>query len=154
LTPSYSGIIGRGWLARGGTYVVANLRGGGEYGPQWHLSAIKENRHRVYEDFAAVAEDLVTRGIATRERLGIEGGSNGGLLMGVTLPGPPRVVGAIVCRAPLWDRRGYHDLRAGAWGMAECGDPRGRGGWPSRRPFPPSHTVSADKQSPPVLFIT
>ena len=65
LTPSYSGIIGRGWLARGGTYVVANLRGGGEYGPQWHLSAIKEHRHRVYEDFAAVAADLVTRGITT-----------------------------------------------------------------------------------------
>ncbi len=87
LTPAYSGIIGRGWLARGGTYVVANLRGGGEYGPQWHLSAIKENRHLVYEDFAAVATDLVTRGITTRARLGIEGGSNGGLLMGDRQPG-------------------------------------------------------------------
>src|SRR5262249_11199356 len=107
LTPSYSGIIGRGWLARGGTYVVANLRGGGEYGPQWHLSAIKENRHRVYEDFAAVAEDLVTRGITTRKRLGIEGGSNGGLLMGVMLTRYPQLFGAIVCQVPLLDMRRY-----------------------------------------------
>jgi len=94
LTPSYSGVIGRGWLARGGTYVVANLRGGGEYGPQWHMGAVKENRHLVYEDFAAVAADLVKRGITTQERLGIEGGSNGGLLMGVMLTRYPELFGA------------------------------------------------------------
>src|SRR5262249_27652265 len=150
----YSGIIGRGWLARGGTYVVANLRGGGEYGPQWHLSAIKENRHRVYEDFAAVAEDLVTRGIASRERLGIEGGSNGGLLMGVMLTRSPHLSGATVCGRPRLDRGRYHELRAGAWGRAEWGAPREPAEGDSLRPFPPHHTAPADQQSPPVLFIT
>ena len=154
LTPSYSGVIGRGWLARGGTYVVANLRGGGEYGPQWHLSAIKENRHRVYEDFAAVAEDLVTRGIATRERLGIEGGSNGGLLMGVMLTRYPQLFGAIVCQVPLLDMWRYHELLAGASWMAEYGDPREPAEWAHLRPFSPYHNASADQQYPPVLFIT
>jgi len=154
LTPSYSGVIGRGWLARGGTYVVANLRGGGEYGPQWHLSAIKENRHRVYEDFAAVAEDLVTRGIATRKRLGIEGGSNGGLLMGVMLTRYPQLFGAIVCQVPLLDMRRYHELLAGASWIAEYGDPREPAEWEYLRPFSPYHNASADQQYPPVLFIT
>ncbi|MFI7427451.1 prolyl oligopeptidase family serine peptidase [Micromonospora sp. NPDC049836] len=79
-TPDYDGVIGRGWVARGGTYVVANIRGGGEYGPEWHRAAMRENRPRAYEDFAAVAADLVERGITTPAQLGIEGGSNGGLL--------------------------------------------------------------------------
>jgi len=154
LTPAYSGIIGRGWLARGGTYVVANLRGGGEYGPEWHLSAIKENRHLVYEDFAAVAEDLVTRGIATRDRLGIEGGSNGGLLMGVMLTRYPQLFGAIVCQVPLLDMWRYHELLAGASWMAEYGDPREPEEWEYIRPFSPYHNVSAGGRYPPVLFIT
>jgi len=154
LTPSYSGIIGRGWLARGGTYVVANLRGGGEYGPDWHTSAIKEHRHRVYEDFAAVAADLVTRGITTRDRLGIEGGSNGGLLMGVMLTRYPQLFGAIVGQVPLLDMRRYHELLAGASWMAEYGDPRESAEWDYLRPFSPYHNASADQRYPPVLFIT
>jgi prolyl oligopeptidase len=154
LTPSYSGIIGRGWLARGGSYVVANLRGGGEYGPQWHLSAIKEHRHLVYEDFAAVAEDLVARGIATRGRLGIEGGSNGGLLMGVMLTRYPQLFGAIVSQVPLLDMRRYHELLAGASWMAEYGDPREPAEWDYIRPFSPYHNVTAGERYPPVLFIT
>jgi prolyl oligopeptidase len=154
LTPSYSGIIGRGWLARGGTYVVANLRGGGEYGPGWHLSAIKENRHLVYEDFAAVAADLVTRGIATRDRLGIEGGSNGGLLMGVMLTRYPQLFGAIVSQVPLLDMHRYHELLAGASWMAEYGDPREPAEWDYIRPFSPYHNASATDRYPPVLFIT
>jgi prolyl oligopeptidase len=154
LTPSYSGIIGRGWLARGGTYVVANLRGGGEYGPGWHLSAIKENRHLVYEDFAAVAADLVTRGIATRDRLGIEGGSNGGLLMGVMLTRYPQLFGAIVSQVPLLDMHRYHELLAGASWMAEYGDPREPAEWDYIRPFSPYHNASATGRYPPVLFIT
>jgi prolyl oligopeptidase len=154
LTPSYSGIIGRGWLARGGTYVVANLRGGGEYGPDWHLSAIKANRHLVYEDFAAVAGDLVTRGITTRGRLGIEGGSNGGLLMGVMLTRYPELFDAVVSQVPLLDMRRYHELLAGASWMAEYGDPREPAEWEYLRPFSPYHNVSADRQYPPVLFIT
>ena len=154
LTPSYSGIIGRGWLARGGTYVVANLRGGGEYGPEWHLSAIKENRHLVYEDFAAVAADLVTRGITTRDRLGIEGGSNGGLLMGVMLTRYPKLFGAVVSQVPLLDMRRYHELLAGASWMAEYGDPRESDEWEYMRPWSPYHNVSATEHYPPVLFIT
>jgi prolyl oligopeptidase len=154
LTPSYSGIIGRGWLARGGTYVVANLRGGGEYGPQWHLSAIKENRHLVYEDFAAVAADLVSRGITTRARLGIEGGSNGGLLMGVMLTRYPELFGAVVSQVPLLDMRRYHELLAGASWMAEYGDPREPAEWAYLRPFSPYQNASADEHYPPVLFIT
>jgi prolyl oligopeptidase len=154
LTPSYNGIIGRGWLARGGTYVVANLRGGGEYGPQWHLSAIKEHRHLVYEDFAAVAADLVTRGIATRDLLGIEGGSNGGLLMGVMLTRYPQLFGAIVSQVPLLDLRRYNELLAGASWMAEYGDPREPAEWDYIRPFSPYHNTSATDRYPPVLFIT
>jgi prolyl oligopeptidase len=154
LTPSYSGIIGRGWLARGGTYVVANLRGGGEYGPQWHLSAIKEHRHLVYEDFAAVAADLVTRGITTRDLLGIEGASNGGLLMGVMLTRYPQLFGAIVSQVPLLDLRRYHELLAGASWMAEYGDPREPAEWDYIRPFSPYHNTSATDRYPPVLFIT
>jgi len=154
LTPSYSGIIGRGWLARGGTYVVANLRGGGEYGPRWHLSAIKEHRHLVYEDFAAVAVDLVTRGIATRDLLGIEGASNGGLLMGVMLTRYPQLFGAIVSQVPLLDLRRYNELLAGASWMAEYGDPREPAEWDYIRPFSPYHNTSATDRYPPVLFIT
>ncbi len=154
LTPSYSGIIGRGWLARGGTYVVANLRGGGEYGPEWHLSAIKENRHLVYEDFAAVATDLVTRGITTRDQLGIEGGSNGGLLMGVMLTRYPELFGAIVSQVPLLDMRRYNELLAGASWMAEYGDPRDPAEWEYMRPFSPYQNAAAGRHYPPVLFIT
>ncbi len=154
LTPSYSGVIGRGWLGRGGTYVVANLRGGGEYGPVWHQSATKEHRHRVYEDFAAVAEDLVSRGITTTARLGIEGGSNGGLLMGVMLTRYPQLFGAIVSQVPLLDMRRYHELLAGASWMAEYGDPRDPAEWEYLRPFSPYHNVTRGAQYPPVLFIT
>jgi prolyl oligopeptidase len=154
LTPSYSGIVGRGWLARGGTYVVANLRGGGEYGPDWHLSAVKQHRHRVYEDFAAVAADLVSRGITTRELLGIEGGSNGGLLMGVMLTRYPELFGAIVGQVPLLDMKRYHELLAGASWMAEYGDPREPAEWEYLRPFSPYHNVSAGQPYPPVLFMT
>ncbi len=154
LTPSYSGVIGRGWLARGGTYVVANLRGGGEYGPQWHMGAVKENRHLVYEDFAAVAADLVKRGITTQERLGIEGGSNGGLLMGVMLTRYPELFGAIVIQVPLLDMQHYHELLAGASWMAEYGDPREPLQWEFIKPFSPYHNVSAGQPYPPVLMLT
>jgi prolyl oligopeptidase len=154
LTPSYSGVIGRGWLARGGTYVVANLRGGGEYGPEWHMSATKASRHVVYEDFAAVATDLVNRGITTPAQLGIEGGSNGGLLMGVMLTRYPELFGAIVAQVPLLDMRRYHELLAGASWMAEFGDPREPAEWDYLRLYSPYHNVAADRHYPPVLLIT
>jgi prolyl oligopeptidase len=154
LTPSYSAVMGRGWLTRGGTYVVANIRGGGEYGPRWHLAAMRENRHRAYEDFAAVAQDLVTRGITTPERLGIQGGSNGGLLMGVMLTTRPELFGAIVCQVPLLDMRRYHKLLAGASWMAEWGDPDEPDDWAFLRTYSPYHLVRADGTYPPVLFVT
>ncbi len=93
MVPAYGGGVGRAWLERGHTYVIANIRGGGEYGPTWHTQALKENRHKVFEDFAAVAKDLVARGITTAEQLGIQGGSNGGLLMGVMLTRYPSLFG-------------------------------------------------------------
>ncbi|WAL67426.1 prolyl oligopeptidase family serine peptidase [Amycolatopsis cynarae] len=152
--PGYSGVTGRGWLARGGTYVLANIRGGGEYGPGWHTQAIKENRYRVYEDFAAVAADLVDRGITTADRLGIQGGSNGGLLMGVMLTRYPELFGAIVCQVPLLDMRRYHLLLAGASWMAEYGDPDDPIEWDFIRRYSPYQNVHSGGKYPPTLFMT
>ncbi|WP_024877156.1 prolyl oligopeptidase family serine peptidase [Saccharomonospora piscinae] len=154
LTPSYSGVVGRGWLARGGTYVVANLRGGGEYGPEWHSQVVKTNRLKVYEDFAAVARDLVRRGVTTPEALGVQGGSNGGLLTGVMLTRYPELVGAVVSQVPLLDMRRYHNLLAGASWMAEYGDPDDPGEWEYLRRYSPYHNVRRDRAYPPTLFVT
>ncbi|MDQ4116185.1 MAG: prolyl oligopeptidase family serine peptidase [Actinomycetota bacterium] len=154
LTPSYSPVIGRGWLERGGTYVVANIRGGGEYGPSWHTAALLEHRHRAYEDFAAVARDLVGRGITTRERLAIHGGSNGGLLMGVMLTRYPELFGAIVIMVPLLDMRRFHLLLAGASWRAEYGDPDSETDWGWISQYSPYQHVRRDVQYPPVLVTT
>ncbi|QDY11868.1 S9 family peptidase [Micromonospora sp. HM134] len=154
LTPHYDGVLGRGWLARGGTYVVANIRGGGEYGPRWHRAALRENRPRAYEDFAAVATDLVTRGITTPGQLGIEGGSNGGLLMGAMLTRYPALVGAVVAHVPLLDMRRYHLLLAGASWTAEYGDPDDPADWAFLRGYSPYHNVRPGVTYPPVLFVT
>jgi prolyl oligopeptidase len=147
-------MTGRGWLARGGTYAVANIRGGGEYGPDWHNSAIKANRFRVYEDFAAVARDLVSRGITTPARLGIQGGSNGGLLMGVMLAKHPELFGAVVGQVPLLDMRRYHRLLAGASWMAEYGDPDDPAEWAYIKEYSPYHNVHSGRSYPPLLLIT
>src|SRR5204862_6045147 len=117
--PAYNAVLGRGWLARGGRYVLANIRGGGEYGPRWHHAAMRENRPRAYEDFAAVAADVVARGLTTHRQLGAEAASNGGLLTGVMLTRYPRLFGAVVSQVPLLDLRRYHELLAGASWMAE-----------------------------------
>ncbi|WP_422755104.1 prolyl oligopeptidase family serine peptidase [Micromonospora sp. WMMD708] len=154
LTPHYDGVLGRGWLARGGTYVVANIRGGGEYGPRWHRAALRENRPRAYEDFAAVAADLVTRGITTPGQLGIEGGSNGGLLMGAMLTRYPTLVGAVVANVPLLDMRRYHLLLAGASWTAEYGDPDDPADWAFLRGYSPYHNVRPGVTYPPVLLVT
>ncbi|WP_436523413.1 prolyl oligopeptidase family serine peptidase [Actinoplanes sp. HUAS TT8] len=154
LTPGYDGVLGRGWLTRGGTYVVANIRGGGEYGPDWHKAALRENRPRAYEDFAAVAADLVTRGITVPSRLGITGGSNGGLLMGVMLTRYPELFGAVVASVPLLDMRRYTKLLAGKSWAAEYGDPDVESDWAFIREFSPYHQVRADRPYPPILFLT
>ncbi|MGO4441911.1 prolyl oligopeptidase family protein [Mycobacterium sp. 2YAF39] len=153
-TPGYAGVLGRLWLARGGTYVLANIRGGGEYGPTWHTQAMRENRHLVYEDFAAVASDLVERGITTVEGLGAQGGSNGGLLMGVMLTRYPELFGALVCSVPLLDMRRFHLLLAGASWMAEYGDPDDPDDWAFISEYSPYQNISADRRYPPVLITT
>ena len=154
MTPGYSGVTGRLWLARGGTYVLANIRGGGEYGPTWHTQTRRENRHRVDEDFAAVAGDLVDRGITTVSRLGAMGGSNGGLLMGIMLTKYPELFGALVCSVPLLDMRRFHLLLAGASWVAEYGDPDDPDDWEFISKYSPYQNVSADRVYPPVLFTT
>ncbi|WP_428100483.1 prolyl oligopeptidase family serine peptidase [Candidatus Rariloculus sp.] len=123
LTPGYSPIVGHSWLARGGAYAVANIRGGGEYGPRWHQAALKENRQVAYDDFIAVAEDLIERGLTSTGHLGIRGGSNGGLLTGVMLTQRPDLWNAVVVQVPLLDMRRYNRLLAGASWMAEYGNP-------------------------------
>ncbi len=153
LQPHYSGSIGRAWLNRGGVYVIANIRGGGEYGPQWHQAALKANRPRAYEDFAAVAEDLVRRGVTSARHLGAEGGSNGGLLMGNMLTLYPQLFGAIACEVPLLDMKRYTHLSAGASWMAEYGNPD-TADWNFIKTFSPYQNVKKDAHYPPVLFYT
>ena len=152
--PNYSGLIGRAWLDAGGVYVVANIRGGGEYGPRWHQAALKQNRLRAYEDFAAVAEDLIARRITTPKHLGIRGGSNGGLLVGNMFVLYPQLFGAVVCQVPLLDMRRYHKLLAGASWMAEYGNPDDPTEWAFIKTFSPYFNVSAEGRYPPVLFMT
>ncbi|MCV7192521.1 prolyl oligopeptidase family serine peptidase [Mycolicibacterium brumae] len=152
--PGYGGVLGRLWLSRGGTYVLANIRGGGEYGPAWHTQATREGRHLVAEDFAAVATDLVDRGITTVDRLGAQGGSNGGLLMGIMLTRYPQLFGALVCSVPLLDMRRYHKLLAGASWMAEYGDPDNPEDWAFISEYSPYQNISADAHYPALLMTT
>jgi len=154
LTPGYSGVLGRLWLARGGTYAMANIRGGGEYGPGWHTQAMREGRHKVAEDFAAVADDLVNRGITTVEQLGAQGGSNGGLLMGIMLTKYPEKFGALVCDVPLLDMKRYHLLLAGASWVAEYGDPDNPDDWAFISEYSPYQNISTGRNYPPVLMTT
>ncbi|THD77637.1 MAG: S9 family peptidase [Phenylobacterium sp.] len=122
-TPGYSPTVGKLWLETGGVYVVANIRGGGEFGPRWHNAGLKLNRMRVYDDFFAVSQDLIARKITSPRRLGIMGGSNGGLLMGVALTQHPELYRAIVIQVPLFDMIGYTHIGAGASWVGEYGDP-------------------------------
>jgi prolyl oligopeptidase len=153
MTPAYLGTIGKAWLERGGTYVVANIRGGGEYGPAWHQSALKEHRHRAYEDFAAVARDLVERGVTDRDHLAVRGGSNGGLLTGNMLTQYPELFGAVVIQVPLLDMKRYSHLLAGASWMAEYGDPD-TSDWEFIRTFSPYHLLAEGTEYPPVFLLT
>ncbi|MGQ4660418.1 prolyl oligopeptidase family serine peptidase [Lysobacter sp. F6437] len=154
MTPGYSGSVGKGWLEKGGVYAVANIRGGGEYGPRWHQAALKQNRHKAYEDFAAVAQDLVARKITSADKLGIQGGSNGGLLMGNMLTQYPELFGAIVVQVPLLDMQRYHKLLAGASWMAEYGNPDKPEEWAFIKTFSPYHLYDPAKDYPPTLFMT
>lgn len=154
LTPNYSASAGRGWLSRGGVYVIANIRGGGEYGPRWHQAALKQNRLRAYEDFAAVAKDLVARKVTSKAHLGIQGGSNGGLLVGNMVTLYPDLFEAAVCQVPLLDMKRYNKLLAGASWMAEYGNPDKPEEWDFIRHFSPYHNVKKGTDYPSVLFTT
>ncbi|OZC47208.1 S9 family peptidase [Rhodococcus sp. WWJCD1] len=156
MTPGYSGATGRAWLERGGTYVVANIRGGGEYGPSWHTQVLRAGRHLVHEDFAAVARDLVTRGITTTDRLAAQGGSNGGLLMGIMVTKYPELFGALVCQVPLLDMKRYHLLLAGASWVAEYGDPDDPDEWEFISQYSPYQNVvpASERRYPPILIAT
>lgn len=152
--PSYRAGVGAAWLEKGGVYAVANIRGGGEFGPGWHQAALKANRNKAFEDFAAVARDLVTRGITSPRHLGAQGGSNGGLLMGNMITTYPELFGAIVVQVPLLDMLRYHKLLAGASWVGEYGNPDDpeEAGFLAR--YSPYHNVRADRRYPPVLFTT
>lgn len=153
LTPAYSAGLGIGWLERGGAYAIANIRGGGEYGPAWHQAALKRNRHRAYEDFAAVAQDLIDSGVTAPQRLGVQGGSNGGLLTGNMLVRHPELFGAVVIQVPLLDMKRYSHLLAGASWMAEYGDPDSDD-WEFIQTFSPYHLFDPECDYPPTLFTT
>ena len=153
-TPHYSAGVGRGWLSQGGVYVLANIRGGGEYGPAWHRAALRENRPRAYEDFAAVAEDLIARKVTSPAHLGIQGGSNGGLLVGNMLTQYPELFGAVVVQVPLLDMQRYHKLLAGASWMAEYGNPDKPEEWEFIKTFSPYHLYNPVRDYPATLFTT
>jgi prolyl oligopeptidase len=154
MVPGYQATTGAAWLESGGVYIVANIRGGGEFGPKWHQAALKENRHKAYDDFIAVAEDLIRRKVTSPQHLGIMGGSNGGLLMGNMLTRRPDLFGAIVCQVPLLDMQRYHKLLAGASWVAEYGNPDTPREWEFIRTFSPYHNVKRDSKYPRTLFTT
>lgn len=152
--PNYSPALGKAWLEHGGVYVVANVRGGGEYGPLWHEAAVKANRPRSYEDVAAVARDLISRRITSPAHLGVEGESNGGLLAGNMLVSYPELFGAVIVGAPLLDLKRYTHLAAGSSWISEFGDPDKPGDWAYMRAFSPYQNLHPGTHYPPALFMT
>ena len=153
-TPSYLSAFSRAWLDSGGVYVIANIRGGGEFGPNWHQAALKENRQRAYDDFIAVAEKLIQTRITSPKHLGIRGGSNGGLLVGATFTQRPDLFNAVVCAVPLLDMYRYDKLLAGASWVDEYGDPDNPGEWEFISKYSPYQNVFADQDYPEVYFYT
>ena len=154
MQPFYSGAYGTTWYGQGGVLVVANIRGGGEFGPAWHTSATKANKQRSYDDFAAVAEDLIKRKITSPKHLGIHGGSNGGLLVGAVMLQRPELFAAVVCSVPLLDMKRYHLLLAGNSWMAEYGNPDVAAEWNWIKAYSPYQNVKKDAKYPKVLFTT
>ncbi|MDH5540020.1 MAG: prolyl oligopeptidase family serine peptidase, partial [Rhizobacter sp.] len=154
LQPWYAASFGSAWAERGGVLVVANIRGGGEFGPRWHQAAQRAHRQRSYDDFIAVAEDLIARRITSPAHLGIEGGSNGGLLVGAVFTQRPELFNAVVCQVPLLDMRRYHKLLAGASWMAEYGDPDDAAEWAFISKYSPYHNLRPGVKYPKVFFTT
>lgn len=154
MRPGYSAVTGVAWLKQGGVYAVANIRGGGEFGPKWHQAALKENRQRAFDDFYAVAEELIRRGITSPRHLGIEGGSNGGLLVGTAFTQRPDLFNAVICSVPLLDMKRYNKLLAGASWMGEYGNPDLPEEWAYISKYSPYQNLAAGKKYPRVLFTT
>ncbi len=152
--PFYSGVMGRSWLEKGGIYVLANLRGGGEFGPKWHQAGLKEKRQNIYNDFYAVAEDLMAKNITSSQHLGIQGGSNGGLLVGVAFTQRPDLFNAVVCQVPLLDMKRYNKLLAGASWMGEYGNPDIPKEWEYIQKYSPYQNVRPGSDYPEVFFMT
>lgn len=152
--PRYAAEWGSEWIAKGGVWVVANIRGGGEFGPAWHQAAIGADKQKSYDDFVAVAEDLVAQRVTSARYLGIQGGSNGGLLVGAVMLQRPDLFNAVVCQVPLLDMRRYHILLAGASWVAEYGDPDVPENWAYITQYSPYHNVRKDHAYPPVFFVT
>lgn len=154
MQPSYSATVGTAWSERGGVYVLANIRGGGEFGPQWHKAGMRENHQNCFDDFCAVAEDLIHRQVTSSEHLGIAGGSNGGLLVGGCFVQRPELFEAVVCQVPLLDMKRYNKLLAGASWMAEYGNPDTED-WDSfMKAWSPYQNLAADQEYPEVFFFT
>lgn len=151
--PFYSGVMGQAWLEKGGVFVLANIRGGGEFGPKWHQAGLKEKRQNIYNDFHGVAEDLIARKITSPKHLGIMGGSNGGLLMGVAFTQRPDLYNAVVCQVPLLDMKRFNKLLAGASWMGEYGDPD-TSDWEFIQKYSPYQNVKKDTSYPEVFFMT
>ncbi len=152
LKSSFSNEIGSSWLEKGGVWVMSNIRGGGEYGPNWHQSALKENRFKAYEDFFAIAEELIRLKITNKEHLGAMGESNGGLLMGVCYTQRPDLFKAINCGVPLLDMHRYHKLLAGASWMAEYGNPDDEHDGAYIRSISPYQNIK-ENETYPVIFL-
>lgn len=146
LTPAYSAGVGAGWLERGGVKVIANIRGGGEYGPRWHQAALREKRHKAYEDVEAIAQDLLKRKVTSPAKLAVIGGSNGGLMVGnmLTRPVASKLFGSAVCQVPLLDMKVYSRLLAGASWMAEYGNPEVPEEWKFLRRHSPYQMLRND----------
>ena len=151
--PSYLGSKGPSWVSRGGVYVLANIRGGGEFGPEWHMAAVKENHQTNFDDLIAVAEDLINRKITSAEHLGIQGGSQGGLLVGGAFVQRPDLFKAVVCQVPLLDMKRYNKLLAGASWMGEYGNPD-TDDWDYIKTWSPYHNLDKNADYPEVYFYT
>lgn len=152
MTPFYSNSVGLNWLEQGGVYVLSNIRGGGEYGPKWHQAALKENRQRAYEDFEAIAEDVIAKKITSSPHLGIQGGSNGGLLVGAAFTRRPDLYNAVICQVPLLDMKRFNKLLAGASWMGEYGNPDIDSEWAYIKEYSPYQNVKRDQAYPKVFF--
>jgi len=152
--PQHGALAGKLWISRGGVLVLANIRGGSEYGPAWHRAVLGENRQKAFDDFVAVSEALIQSGVTTPEKLGAIGRSNGGLLMGAILTQRPDLYAAIDCGVPLFDMKRYTKLGAGASWIGEYGDPDDPHDWAYLSQYSPYQRLRAGQPYPKVLFYT